>query len=101
MNPAGIVCASTERDVRSSSRRAMAACMVRSTTRKIQHGDGDMRARLLLERTNLAGLPDTMMRQVFIAAVAAMLTVATASAQQHHEGAPAAIAGGYAPRLGD
>jgi hypothetical protein len=33
--------------------------------------------------------------------VAAALTAMTASAQQHHEGAPAAIAGGYAPRLGD
>jgi hypothetical protein len=42
-----------------------------------------------------------MMRQVFMIAVATMLTVTAASAQQHHEGAPAAIAGGYAPRLGD
>jgi hypothetical protein len=42
-----------------------------------------------------------MMRRALIA-VAAVLTVTTASAQQHpHEGAPAAIAGGYAPRLGD
>ena len=41
------------------------------------------------------------MRQVFMIAVATMLTVTAASAQQHHEGAPAAIAGGYAPRLGD
>jgi hypothetical protein len=41
------------------------------------------------------------MRRTLMIAVAAALTATTASAQQHHEGAPTAIAGGYAPRLGD
>src|SRR5262245_42429926 len=41
------------------------------------------------------------MRRAFMIAVAAVLSNTAASAQQHHEGAPAAIAGGYAPRLGD
>lgn len=41
------------------------------------------------------------MRRVLMIVVAAMLTVTAVSAQQHHEGAPDAIAGGYSPRLGD
>src|SRR5689334_9406279 len=42
-----------------------------------------------------------MMRRALMIAVAAALSITAAYAQQHHEGAPAAIAGGYAPRLGD
>lgn len=40
------------------------------------------------------------MRRTLTIAAAVMLTITSASAQ-HHESAPAAIAGGYAPRLGD